>query len=235
MDGLWVLLLLLFTAALPVILAYLWFRVEKFPLSRRWFLLSLLTGALALPLAALMQHFFPPVSGPGEGGPAAAFLGIFIRIALTEEMGRFLVLFLLFRVKDRVEAGKPGDAFPPAPAMSASVFGAASGLLTGLGFALVENAYYGAADLGVTLVRAFTAAPLHGACGARVGQAAGVLREDPARALVRFFSAVVIHGMYNFMILSPGIPPVIPVLVALSALASSVQAIHRSHPGLEAP
>jgi RsiW-degrading membrane proteinase PrsW (M82 family) len=228
MDGLWVLLLLLFTAALPVFLAYLWFRAERFPLSRRWFLLSFLTGVLALPLAALTQQFFPPVSGPGERGPAAAFLGVFIRIALTEEAARFLALFLLFRVKGRAAAGKPENPFPPPPAMSAPAFGAASGLLAGLGFALVENAWYGAADIGLTLLRAFTAAPLHGACGARVGLAAGALREAPARALARFCSAVLIHGMYNFMILRPGIPPVIPVLIALSALASSVQAIHRS-------
>ncbi|GHU05908.1 hypothetical protein FACS1894147_12540 [Spirochaetia bacterium] len=198
MDGVWVLLLLIFTAALPVLLAYIWFRAANIPLSRRRFLLSLAAGALSVPPAALMQHFLPLSGGLG---------GIFIRIAFTEELSRFLLIAALFKVI------KPAS-------------GAAQGLLAGLGFALVENAYYGAADIGITLVRAFTAAPLHAACGARIGQAAAAIRQAPARTLIRFLSAVAIHGMYNFMIISPRIAPVFPVLLALSALAASVQAIH---------
>ncbi|GHV72612.1 hypothetical protein AGMMS49928_29830 [Spirochaetia bacterium] len=208
MDGLWVLLLLIFTAALPVLLVYVWFKAANIPLSRRWFLLALLAGALSLPLAALMQHFLPLPGG---------YWGIFIRIALTEELSRLLMVFILFRLKKPAPGAKTGAAR-----------GAAVGLLAGLGFALVENAYYGAANIGITLVRSFTAAPLHGACGARIGQAAEAIRKAPVRALVRFLSAVAIHGMYNFMIVSPGIAPIFPVLVALFALAASVQAIHRT-------
>jgi hypothetical protein len=76
--------------------------------------------------------------------------------------------------------------------------------------------------MGVAFIRAFTAAPLHGACGARVGFAAAELRDSPFPALSRFLSAVAIHGMYNFMILLRGAPLILAILVAFSALASSI-------------
>jgi RsiW-degrading membrane proteinase PrsW (M82 family) len=241
MNGLWVLFLLILTAALPLIAVYIWFKVRKYPLSLPWFLLSLLAGVLALPLAALLQYFFPPArTFPQENGPALIFLGIFIRIALTEELSRLAVLFILFRAglpvlrrfgpRGREDTGEA--RISPEPPLEPAVLGAASGLLAGLGFALVENALYGAADIAVTLLRAFTAAPLHGACGARVGQAVTTMKHSPVRALLGFSFAVLIHGMYNFMLISPGIPPFLPVLIALSALASSILAIHRSDPAV---
>jgi RsiW-degrading membrane proteinase PrsW (M82 family) len=94
--------------------------------------------------------------------------------------------------------------------------------VAGLGFAILENASYGSADMGIAFFRAFTAAPLHGACGARVGAAVTDLHDKPFSALLRFLSAVTIHGMYNFMILLRGVPWILAVLVAFSALASSI-------------
>jgi RsiW-degrading membrane proteinase PrsW (M82 family) len=94
--------------------------------------------------------------------------------------------------------------------------------VAGLGFAIIENASYGAADMGIAFIRAFTAAPLHGACGARVGAAVADLRDKPFPALLRFLSAVAIHGMYNFMILLRGVSWILAVFVAFSSLASSI-------------
>jgi RsiW-degrading membrane proteinase PrsW (M82 family) len=101
----------------------------------------------------------------------------------------------------------------------------AAGLVAGLGFAALEGAVYGASDAGIALLRIFTAAPLHGACGARVGAAAVMFRERTAQALFRFLSAAFIHGIYNFMILMPGFPSIIAVVIALSALVSSILGI----------
>jgi hypothetical protein len=57
------------------------------------------------------------------------------------------------------------------------------------------------------------------------------IRDAPGLALVRFLYAVGIHGMYNFMIISPGVPQVFPVLIAVTALLSSIQLIRYSGAG----
>jgi RsiW-degrading membrane proteinase PrsW (M82 family) len=140
---------------------------------------------------------------------------IFIQIALTEEVSRLAVLSLLFSLSRQAE--------PRGPA-----FAAITGLIAGLGFAVIETAIYGASNFNIALVRAVTAAPLHGACGARIGLAVSHIRDAPVRALVRFLYAVGIHGMYNFIIISHGIPLVFPVLIAFTALFSSIQLIRFS-------
>ncbi|MDR3333863.1 MAG: PrsW family intramembrane metalloprotease [Treponema sp.] len=221
MDGLWVFLLLIGIATLPVVLVYLWFRFRPVPVSPCWFLVSLLAGALSLLVAALMQSFFfyitRDVSVPGEIG--SLFFNVFIRVALTEETGRILVLLPLFCLGRRIRNQET---------LSPAAFGAATGLLTGLGFAIIESASYGAADLHIALLRAFTATPLHGACGARIGYGLIIFKDAPRHGLVRILSAVAIHGMYNMMVISPGVPGIFPVLIALSALAASIQVISRS-------
>jgi RsiW-degrading membrane proteinase PrsW (M82 family) len=118
----------------------------------------------------------------------------------------------------RVIFRKPTEPCPPA----------LTGLIAGLGFAVIETALYGVGNFSIALVRAVTAAPLHGACGVRVGIAVSHVRNAPGLALVRFLYAVGIHGMYNFMILSPGIPLVFPILIAFTALLSSIQLIRYS-------
>jgi RsiW-degrading membrane proteinase PrsW (M82 family) len=234
MEGLWVLLLLIFIAALPVLLVYLWVRSRNFPLSLLWFLFSLLAGALALGIAALLQTLLSPSEGmftAWEEHRGMIFFHVLVRIALTEETGRLAALLLLFRLGSHIpgrtaaDGPDPGEMKPGGVSYTRS-FGAAAGLTVGLGFALIENAIYGAANIGVTLLRALTSAPLHGACGARVGIAAVTGRQNPAIALGRFISAVAIHGMYDFMVVSPGLLAIIlALLITFTALASSIQVI----------
>jgi RsiW-degrading membrane proteinase PrsW (M82 family) len=214
MNGLWILLLLIFTAALPVFLAFLWFRRLK--LKSLSFLLSLAAGIFALLIAVVLQHFvpFPEGRGPGRGGVAPVLFGVFIRIAFIEELGKYIALCLLLRWTRR-----RGD--------SSFASGPAAGLAAGLGFAAVESASYGAADISVALLRAFTAAPLHGACGARAGAAAELWRESRARAALSFLAALMIHGIYDLVIVSPGVPSFLAVFIALAALGSSLAALHR--------
>jgi RsiW-degrading membrane proteinase PrsW (M82 family) len=228
MVGLWILLILILISSLPVILVYLWFRLSRYPVSPLWFLFSLLVGAAALFPALFLQRF---IFGMETGmvlsaGRWGLFVKIFIRVAFTEELSRLLVLLVFFRISDRLNRKTPDPAGYTAPISYGMVsYGAATGLLAGLGFAVLEGAAYGAADIGVALLRAFTAAPLHGACGSRVGAAALIFRAHPLQALFRFFSAVAIHGIYNFMIVMPGFPSVAAVILALSALASSILSI----------
>ncbi|MDR2393845.1 MAG: PrsW family intramembrane metalloprotease [Treponema sp.] len=242
MAGLWILGLVLLIAALPVLLVYLWFRFRRFPIPAFWFLLSLLAGAFSVLLAALLQGLFFRTGSYASGGVSpgdglgTSFFTVFIRIALPEETGRILALGLLFRLaragkgvplptpsKDTGKSG-PGEELLGFGALPQG-FGAATGLVAGLGFALIENASYGASDIMLALLRAFTAAPLHGACGARIGMGLLGFREGPYRGFWRFLSAVIIHGMYNLMVISPGIPPILPILIAFSALFTAMQVI----------
>jgi RsiW-degrading membrane proteinase PrsW (M82 family) len=215
MTGILILILLVFIAALPIAPVFIWFRVIRFPLSLRWFLISLAAGAVALLPAGFLQTLFPPAFSIDLG---TVLFKIFVQVALTEETGRLAMLFLLLQVRRR---------FPDSSPAASLSFGAAAGLLAGLGFAVIETAFYGAADPGAALLRAFTAAPLHGACGCRVGLAAAGLPRSPFRALVSFLYAVAVHGMYNFMALNPGLSPVFPAALAFTALLSSIRVIRR--------
>jgi RsiW-degrading membrane proteinase PrsW (M82 family) len=203
------LIVLMGAAALPVLAIYLWFRIIRFPVPLPWFFCCLLGGLasvfIALILGLFVEGFFP-VSG-------RVFFVVF-RTALIEELSRIVVLFPLFAVFRRLK-WNTGEY-------------CAAGLTAGLGFALAEAASYGAAGINITLLRAFTAAPLHGACGARIGLSAASFRKNPLSGVMRFFSAVVIHALYNLMILRSGVSSVLAVLAAFSFLISSLIFIKKS-------
>jgi RsiW-degrading membrane proteinase PrsW (M82 family) len=224
MNGLPVLLFLILISALPVIFVFIWYRLARCPISTVWFLLFLLGGGASLFIALVLQNRIPAMSGPTAGsvleslGPV--LFNLFCRIAATEEASRvlvFIILFPLARIKGE----------------NAILRGSAAGLVAGLGFALVESATYGASDIEIALLRAVTTAPLHGACGARVGAAVAGLRERPLPSLARFITAIVIHGMYNFMILINGVPAIMAILAAICALASSILSIRAGLKGKE--
>jgi RsiW-degrading membrane proteinase PrsW (M82 family) len=209
------LFILILISSIPAIAAFLWFRLARYPFSMPWFSAALLAGAASFFPALLFQNILKAESGIFRlSGKWGLFAEIFIRIALTEEFSRFLILLILFAVILRT-AGKP-----------VSIMANASGLVAGLGFAILESAVYGASNPGNALLRAFTAAPLHGACGSRVGASVVLLKDNPAGGIFRFLSAVIIHGAYDFMLGIPGrFPPIAAVLIAISTLVSAVQAI----------
>jgi RsiW-degrading membrane proteinase PrsW (M82 family) len=208
MSGIWLLFLLILISALPIIPA--WFCFRSFKLGSRCFLFSIAAGLVSVLAAILVQSLFP-LPAPGTGGPGPVLFGIFVRIALVEELSRFLTLVPLIGLYSR-------QARDSRPAVAAP----AIGLAAGMGFTVVETALYAAASPGIALLRAFTAAPLHAACGARVGASIGLARSQPLRSVFLLIAAVLIHGMYDFFIIYPGIPSFLSVLIALSALGSSI-------------
>ncbi|MDR1058834.1 MAG: PrsW family intramembrane metalloprotease [Treponema sp.] len=232
MKGLWVLLLLIFISALPVFFAFLWYRRQGIFSSPVWFLAALGAGAAAVFTATLLQRFSLVIGVffPQGGWPGLFFFNVFIHIAFMEELGRFIVFFLFFRLNRRLRTRASFAAGRENLENESPSFGTAAGLVAGLGFAVIESASYGAADFNIALLRAFTAAPLHGACGARIGTAAFTLSKQPGRALFRLLSAVVIHGMYDFIIINPMLPSALSVLIAFAALAASCQEIRRGPP-----
>jgi RsiW-degrading membrane proteinase PrsW (M82 family) len=225
MSSIWILPLLIGISALPVFLVILWFRLSRFPLSRLSCLWAILAGMAALVPALLLQRILPGMDAEFReySGRWGLLVNIF-RIAFPEELSRLLALWVFFFISGDLKKSDPlkaESAGTPGIHGFTAARGAAMGLLAGLGFAMIESAAYGAADFRVTLPRAFTAAPLHGACGARIGPALLFLKERPLFSVFRFLSVVVIHGIYNYMIVKPGVSSLLAALIALSALASS--------------
>jgi RsiW-degrading membrane proteinase PrsW (M82 family) len=208
MYGSWVLLSLLLISSIPVIIVFAWFRIAKYKFLTVRFLLTLLAGAAAFFPALILQNllnFTIPA-----GGRLYFFYHVFVRIAFTEELSRFLILIAFFMISSRIEKDKKA---------------AATGLVAGLGFAIIENAVYGASNTDVLLLRTVTAAPLHAACGSRVGTAAAMIRSNPVLSLMRLITAAIIHGTYNFMIVRQGIISMVAVLITATVFASTIMEI----------
>lgn len=243
-----VLALLILSSAVPVLAVYFWFRAARYSFSTVRFLLILLTGAAAYFPALVLQSFFPPDFH--MAGRLGMLADMFLPVALTEEFSRLVVLFIFFHFAGKFDAkqregeaihsaGSAGDtelsvstaASDKAPDPSGYgilIYGSAAGLIAGFGFALLESAVFGAVNPGITLFRLFTAAPIHGACGARTGSAAMLLKKHPIQAFFRFLTAVMIHGIYNTLIVIPGFASIGAVLIAIFSLASSIMSIYGS-------
>ena len=223
-QGSGVFLLLILISSIPAIAVLVWFRLARYPFSPLRYSVSLLAGAASFFIALFLQDLFLKYGlfrGTGKWG---LFSEIFFRIAFTEELSRLILLALLFLAVRRLFS---------APDISPVTIAGAAGLIAGLGFAILESSVYGASNPGNALLRAFTAAPLHGACGFRVGCSSIMLfRERPAAAITRFLTAVIIHGTYNFLLLIPGtLPTAAAVLISLLSLASSAVTIRNGMKG----
>lgn len=233
MSSIGVLFLLLFISSIPAIAVFVWFHLTHYPFSVPRFSFSLLAGAASFFPALFFQSIF--ITGNQISritGKWSLVTEIFVRIALTEELSRLIMLSVLFFAFHRFSSmGRPRTVTDTRndvlnTPVSAVVMASAAGLIAGLGFAILEGTVYGASNPDNTLLRIFTATPLHGACGFRVGASIAMFRKRPVQAVFRFLSAVVIHGIYNFMLFLPGFfPALAAVLIALSALISCVMTI----------
>jgi RsiW-degrading membrane proteinase PrsW (M82 family) len=220
MNGILVLFLLSLIAVAPIIPLYIWFRIRRF--GTLPFLLALGTGFVTVFVAALGHYFFTPLSE--QDGMGALVLGV-LRISLIEELSRLLCLYLLLRFCSVARIQAQTEPQQIGPTVPASFFGTPSGMAAGLGFAAAENIFYSVSNPGAALWRIFTAA-LHAACGARIGTALSVgmgpNRKQTLAGFSMILAAILIHAMYNFSVLNPRVPDIIPALLALTSLASSV-------------
>jgi RsiW-degrading membrane proteinase PrsW (M82 family) len=239
MSGWGVLIFLLLISSIPAIAVFAWFRLARYPFSPLRFSCTLLAGAVTFFPALFLQTIFVAKSEIFYAmGKWDRVTEIFVR-AFSEEFSRLIVLVILFFVIRRLSpGGQSGQASADPhntgtdPPVSAGTMASAAGLIAGLGFAIIESAVYGASNPGNALLRPFTAAPLHGACGFRVGSSIEMFPERPLQAVFRFLSAVVIHGLYNFMLKIPGfVPSVAAILIALSALITSILVIRNGMNG----
>jgi RsiW-degrading membrane proteinase PrsW (M82 family) len=213
MKGIGLLFLLIGLSALPALALCIWIKVRAFPVTIPGFLLALGAGFISLALAALLQAFIPTGRSLSVGG---FIYRIFFHIAFTEEFSRLVILVLFLTAALHF---KPREMTPEETA----AYGALTGLIAGMGFAVLETAFYGAANFAVALIRAVTAAPLHGACGARIGFGAVTFRDAPGRAFGMLIYAAIIHGAYNFLLIASGRFAILAVIVALSALFAALR------------
>jgi RsiW-degrading membrane proteinase PrsW (M82 family) len=221
MSGSWFLIVLILISSLPVVAVYIWFRIAKYQISLVQFLFALLAGAAAVFPALILRGLltFSSLSY----GRIAVFYNFFIKIAFTEELSRLIMLFIFFFIVLRF---KPNTDSTQSSAFNIVKQGTAIGLVAGLGFAILESATYIASDMSVifVLLRLLTAV-LHGACSSRVGSAVVMFREKPIQALMRFFTAVAIHGVYDLMVRIPGLLSILAILIAFSAITTTILSI----------
>jgi len=214
-------MILITISSIPVAAVYLWFRIAKYKFQFIRFLFVLLAGAAALFPALVLQNLL--IIPNLTHGRAALFYEFFIRIALTEELSRLLMLTIFFLISGSV---KKGEGLYQPLTFNVVKKGTAIGLVAGLGFSILESARYAAQDMDIVIIlfRFFTAA-LHGACGSRIGAAAVLLRTNPAQALLRIITAAAIHGVYNLMVTLPGLASIAAVIIALSAFITAILTI----------
>ena len=221
MSGSWVLLILITISSIPVIAVYFWFSTAKYKFSLVRFLFVLLAGAAALFPALVLQNLL--IIPNLTQGRLALLYEFFIRVALTEELSRLLMLIIFFLISGYI---KQGEGLYQPLTFNIIKKGAATGLVAGLGFSILESARYAAQDMNYTLLilRIFTAA-LHGACGSRIGSAAVLLRTNTLQSLLRILTATAIHGVYNLMIALPGLPSIAAIIIALCAFITAILTI----------
>lgn len=149
-------------------------------------------------------------------------LRAFVVVALTEELGKFLVLrFYSFRQKSFDE---PLD-------------GIVYGVMVSMGFATVENVLYvNKYGLDTALLRMFLSVPAHATFGVLMGYYAGKAKFDPPRRdyllLGGLLWAVFFHGIFDALLFWQELPEmedyVSDILLFLAAIASFIIALRLS-------
>jgi len=184
---------ILFIALGPVavVAGYIWFRdkYEKEPL--KMLLLALLAGALIV-IPVMAVESFLSLLGEAFQGIASAAWNAFVVAGFTEELFKFMALFLL-AWKSR-ELNEKYDGIVYATFIS-------------LGFAGVENVMYVMQEGYATgMLRAFTAVPAHAIFGITMGFYFGMARFYPENQanlkLKALFFPMILHGIYDFILMT---------------------------------
>jgi hypothetical protein len=218
MSAAFVVILMILIAGLPVAAGWYYFRV-KHAVASRVFLAALAAGLFAVALAAGAQIFVAPLAPEPDlktGTKWVILYKIFIEIACTEEMARFLTLLLFSRLLHKQFQKNMWKK---------TALTRTFGMIAGFSFAAVETIFFTMTNPDSGLIRAISAAPLHGACGIRAGNAVSYLKRSPALSVLSVVFAIALHGIYNFLAQRGGFFPYLGVALAVSALISGAQSI----------
>lgn len=198
-------LIILSLAPVFVIAGYIYFRdkYEKEPI--RLLLFALFFGALTVVPILFVESFLSSFTGLFNG-LAAAFWNAFAVAAFTEELFKFLALYLLIW---------------KSPELNEKFDGIVYAVFISLGFAAVENILYVTGNgLGTGVIRAVTAVPAHAIFGITMGFYFGMAKfyekERKILILKALGYAILLHGIYDF-ILFTGVEWIIVVFIAFVA------------------
>ncbi len=190
--------LLFFVALAPIFLIGLYiYRRDKYEREPVGLLFrALLAGGLSvIPILFLeigLGNYWINKFGEGAVTLSSAAYDAFVVASFSEELFKLLAVFLFFwRNKNFNER------------MDGIVYAA----FVSLGFALVENVLYVFQNgMPTGILRAFTAVPLHAVTGIVMGFFLGFAKlsanKRTANLLAAFFVPFLIHGFYDFMIMS---------------------------------
>jgi hypothetical protein len=218
MSALFVVVLMILIAGLPVA-AGCWYFRAKHTVAARVFLVAMLTGIVAVLLAAGAQLLIAPLSPQPNlqsGTKWVILYTIFIEIASTEELARVLMLALFSRLLKKTIEKDPHNR----TALMRTL-----GMIAGFSFAAVETIFFTMTNPDSGLVRAISAAPLHGACGIRAGNSVLYGKRSAGLSLLSLFFAIALHGIYNFLAQRGGYFPYLGVALAITAFLSGAQSI----------
>lgn len=180
---------------------------------------AFLAGLFSVIPAAVLELYLLPPPGPETSVAAHGLLltacRAFLAVAFVEEGAKFLALAV---VSVRPKHGSAGDSRPGSAAGHGEPDLILAGIATGLGFALLENAFYHFDGTGTLLLRGLLAVPLHACAGGFLGMSA---RSGAAGTRFRpagFLAAFLVHGLYDTLIgLELPVALFAPVTVAAAA------------------
>ena len=214
---------MLLVSGLPVVAAVWYFRA-KHAVAMRVFAASMLAGLAAVLLAAGAQTVaasFTPQPNLQAGATWVILYTIFIEIAFTEEMARFLTMLLFVRLLNKVIEKDPYNK----PALVKTF-----GMVSGFSFAVIETIFFTMTNIDSGLIRVISAAPLHGACGIRAARAILDGKRSPGLSALSILFAVALHGIYNSLMQRGGLFTYLGVALAITALISGAQSISFEDP-----
>jgi RsiW-degrading membrane proteinase PrsW (M82 family)/ribosomal protein S18 acetylase RimI-like enzyme len=167
---------------------------------KRNLLFSFFLGACSIITAIIIEGLFKNIPSKTISGTAVS---AFLVVALTEELGKFIVL--RYYAYTRKSFDEPLD-------------GIVYGVMISMGFATLENVLYVIkyAELGqgyqIAFLRMFTAVPAHATFGVLMGYYVGKAKFDGVNKnrllLTGLFWAVLFHGAYDYCLFLQGLPAV---------------------------
>lgn len=182
-------------------------KYEKEPF--RLLLFCFLFGLLSIVPALIVELSAGAIGIDDMHGPFITFVYAFFIVSLSEELSKFFFLRVFaFRKK---EFNEPFD-------------GIVYSVMISMGFATLENVIYSfSGGFSSTMLRMFTAVPLHASCAILMGYFVGLAKFRSAPALYMFLGvifAVMLHGIYDFFLFMNDIPAL--AVVAFASLGGGV-------------
>ncbi|HOY30695.1 MAG TPA: PrsW family glutamic-type intramembrane protease [Bacteroidales bacterium] len=167
------------------------FEKEPFRLLRNCFLF----GAVSI-IPAIIIELLSGFAGMDENkGVLTTFFYAFCIVAVAEEVCKYVVL--RFYVYKNAAFNEPFD-------------GIVYAVMISMGFATVENILYAVTSgVGTTVLRMFTAVPLHAVCAIFMGYFIGKAKFSgrvPLNIAKGLFFAVLAHGLYDFFLFQKNVP-----------------------------